>query len=254
MYHSVIFGSKNTYDDWKIVPSERPVFVPPAQKTTYIDLPGADGSLDVSDTLTGYPLFEDREGSLNFYVLNDHDHYNWATTYSDIMSYLHGKQLHAILEDDPDWYYDGRFWVESWTPDAHHSKISIKYRVNPYKWSVITSTDPNWLWDSFNFETDSIMASRFRNISVASNSVWTLLTFEDNDAGQAPISPTFHVATNNGNGMRFYLQNRTRGTYVEYNLPEGTSTNRRIMLLNGDITMGFKGIGTVSVEFRRGRL
>lgn len=29
---SVTFGDKNTWDDWKIIPSIRPVFTPPKQK------------------------------------------------------------------------------------------------------------------------------------------------------------------------------------------------------------------------------
>ena len=28
-YHSVVFGEKNTWDDWHLVPSSRPVINPP---------------------------------------------------------------------------------------------------------------------------------------------------------------------------------------------------------------------------------
>lgn len=254
MYHSVIFGGKNTFDDWKIVPSERPVFVPPTQKTNFIDIPGADGSLDVSDSLTGYPVFNDREGSLNFTVLNEYEHYNWAVLYSDIMTHLHGRKMHAILEDDPNWYYDGRFWVDAWTPDSYHSKITIKYRVNPYKWSVRTSTDPNWLWDPFNFEEDSVVPSPFVNITVTSNDFWTIMYFDETEAGNAPVCPIFRISTNSGNGMRVYIRNTTLGTYAERSIPEGTSSHRDLMIFGGDNEIGFKGAGTVSLEFRRGRL
>ena len=71
-YHSVNFGDKNTWDDWKLVPSNRPVIDPPTQKTNYIDIPGADGSLDISTALTGYPVYNDRVGSIEFIVMNDY--------------------------------------------------------------------------------------------------------------------------------------------------------------------------------------
>lgn len=64
MYHSVFFGGKNTWDDWHIVPSSRPVIKPPTKKTNYLDIPGADGNLDLSEALTGYPVYNNREGSI----------------------------------------------------------------------------------------------------------------------------------------------------------------------------------------------
>lgn len=50
MYHSIIFyknddftSGLNTYDDWFLIPTSRPVFNPPAVKTKYIDIPGRTG-------------------------------------------------------------------------------------------------------------------------------------------------------------------------------------------------------------------
>ena len=258
MYHSVLFGKddvfKNTYDDWKIVPTERPVIVTPSQKTNYLDIPGADGSLDLSDTLTGYPVFNDREGSLSFYVLNEYDNYDWARLYSDICTYLHGSKMQMILEDDPEWYYYGRFWVESWSPDSYHSQVTIKYRVGPYKWSTQSSTDPNWLWDSFNFETDMILHTQFKDIQVRSDTSWTTKRYVSTAIGQAPACPDYIINSNSGNGMDVFVRNNTSGTYAEAHLQDGVSSDHGLMIFGGDITLGFKGAGVVSVDFRRGRL
>ena len=254
MYHSVIFGEKHTYDDWRLVPTERPVIVPPTQKTNFIDVPGADGSLDVSDALTGYPIYNDREGSLSFYVLNEYDGYNYANVYSDVMTNVHGKRLRMILEDDPGWYYDGRFWVDNWTPDSYHSKISIKYRVDPYKWSTTTSIDSHWYWSTFNFETDVITSTEFVNIPVASNSSWTVKNYSQGTLGLAPTLPKFTVRSNNGRGMDIFIRNISTNTYADAHFPDGTSSNHRLMITNGDISIGFKGAGTVTMDFRMGKL
>ena len=56
----------NTWDDWHMLPTARPMFTPPDVKTNYIDIPGGNGSLDLTEALTGYPLYSNRTGSLNF--------------------------------------------------------------------------------------------------------------------------------------------------------------------------------------------
>ena len=67
MYHSITFGSKNTWEDWHLVPTSRPLFLPPKQKKSITDIPGGDGVLDMSEALTGYPVFNNREGSFEFH-------------------------------------------------------------------------------------------------------------------------------------------------------------------------------------------
>lgn len=98
MYHSITFGEKNTWDDWHLIPTSRPVFNPPPTETHMIKIPGANGVLDLSESLTGYPIYENRTGSIEFIVENGHE--RWDIAYSDIMDYIHGKQMRAILEDD----------------------------------------------------------------------------------------------------------------------------------------------------------
>ena len=130
MYHSVTFGNKNTWDNWHIVPSSRPVFNPPKQKVNTLDIQGGNGIIDLSESLTGYPVYNNREGSFEFIVMNDYK--PWQETYSDIADYIHGQKMRAVLEDDPQYYYEGRFSVNSWKSDKDWSKITIDYNVSPY--------------------------------------------------------------------------------------------------------------------------
>ena len=123
MYHSVTFGNKNTWDNWHIVPSSRPVFNPPKQKVNTLDIQGGNGIIDLSESLTGYPVYNNREGSFEFIVMNDYK--PWQETYSDIADYIHGQKMRAVLEDDPQYYYEGRFSVNSWKSDKDWSKITI---------------------------------------------------------------------------------------------------------------------------------
>lgn len=250
MIQSITFGDKNTWDDWKILPTERPVFAPPKPKTTYIDIPGGNGALDLSEPLTGYPIYENRTGSFTFRVMNDY--VEWHERYTEIMEYLHGRSMNAILADDPNYFYKGRFTVDSWASGDTWSQITIGYTVDPYKWSVLSSVDP-WLWDPFNFSNGVILEETFSSIKIDSPNGWTASTFDANMFGRAPISPTFNVSDSNGLMVRFI--NTYLGIDETVYLIDGKNTIPDFVFYGqSSYTLMFKGVGTVSIEFRVGRL
>lgn len=250
MIQSITFGDKNTWDDWKILPTERPVFAPPKPKTTYIDIPGGNGALDLSESLTGYPIYENRTGSFTFRVMNDY--VEWHERYTEIMEYLHGRSMNAILADDPNYFYKGRFTVDSWASGDTWSQITIGYTVDPYKWSVLSSVDP-WLWDPFNFSNGVILEETFSSIKIDSPNGWTASTFDANMFGRAPISPTFNVSDSNGLMVRFI--NTYLGIDETVYLIDGKNTIPDFVFYGqSSYTLMFKGVGTVSIEFRVGRL
>ena len=250
MIQSITFGDKNTWDDWKILPTERPVFAPPKPKTTYIDIPGGNGALDLSESLTGYPIYENRTGSFKFRVMNDY--VEWHERYTEIMEHLHGRSMNAIHADDPDYFYKGRFTVDSLESGDTWSQITIGYTVDPYKWSVLSSVDP-WLWDPFNFEKDIIWEQSFSNIVINSPSSWTSDTFDGVLFGKSPISPVFNVSNSNGLMVRFV--NAYLGIDETVYLVDGKNTIPDFVFYGqNSYTLMFKGVGTVSIEFRVGRL
>lgn len=146
-------GMINTWDDWHLIPTSRPVFQQGDVKTIYVDIPGADGQIDLTEALSGYPTYKNREGSLEFIVANGWRQ-NWATGFSQFANWLHGRVLRVILDDDPEYFYEGRFKLNEWKSnnDGTWSNVTIDYNLKPYKYSVYLSTD-RWLWDPFNFET-----------------------------------------------------------------------------------------------------
>lgn len=235
MIQSITFGDKNTWDDWKILPTERPVFAPPKPKTTYIDIPGGNGALDLSESLTGYPIYENRTGSFKFRVMNDY--VEWHERYTEIMEHLHGRSMNAILADDPDYFYRGRFTVNNWESGATWSLITIGYTVDPYKWSNLLSTQNN----------------AFSNIVINNTSAWTIKTFDGKLFGTAPISPTFIVSNSSGLTVRYV--NTYLGVDETVYLIDGENEIPNFVFYGQSLyTFMFKGIGTVSIKFRVGRL
>jgi hypothetical protein len=134
VYHSITFGDKNTWDDWHLIPTSRPVFSPPPVKIKFVDVPGINGKLDLLHELIGENTYGNRTGSFQFVVANDY--WGWDTAYSTIMNYLHGQTLNATLEDEPGYYYTGLFSVSEWLSNKEFSVITINYNVQPDKIAV----------------------------------------------------------------------------------------------------------------------
>lgn len=283
MYHSITFGEKNTWDDWHLVPTSRPVFNPPSVKTKTLDIPGVDGVIDLTESLTGYPVFNNREGSIEFVVLNDfchlvETHEEWYEVYSSVMDYLHGQQMKAVLDDDKEYYYEGRFAVNSWKSEKDYSKIVIDYSVGPYKWLFRSSLD-DWLWDPFNFETGIIPQNVFKSIAVTA--VNTKFTFDKSLFGRAPVCPSFTVSTTKNAGVKIRFINSKLGIDYSTTLLDGTTQVPDIVFLGDTVMIYLQCVipsdtysnlldssdgnaiigqalsevtGTVSIDFKQGRL
>lgn len=143
--HSITFNGLNTWDTWHMAPKSRPFVVAPQVKTEYIDIPGADGSLDYTEVLTGKPRYASRTGQWDFII--DNGYVNWPDLYSDILMKLHGKYFDEIvLEDDPYYKWKGRLSVTGQFGNKDYSSVSISYVLDPYKRPLDSKELPNWMW------------------------------------------------------------------------------------------------------------
>lgn len=131
MYHSITFGEKNTWDDWRLIPSSRPIVVPPTLVTSYIEVPGRSGTLDLTEFYNGSPVYGNREGSWEFVFMQAAA--PWDDRYREILNFLHGKRLPIALEDDPNYLYYGRLSISD--PKAGRSAmgLTIEYVIDPFK-------------------------------------------------------------------------------------------------------------------------
>lgn len=234
MYHSITFGSKNTWDDWHLIPKSRPVFNPPPVKTHFVEIPGGDGSIDLSTALAGRPLFGNRVGSFEFYVENGFK--DWSALYSEIMVYLHGQKMRAVLEDDPAYFYEGRFTVNAWKSEQQRSTIVIDYNVNPYKRDTRAS-DEDWIWDTFNFETG--IARYYEDLTVTNR--LDLVVIGD----VMPAIPTI-IASANGMSVEF--------NGIGHSLNKGENVLSLIKIQNGENHISFFGNGKITIRLIGGRL
>lgn len=233
----VTFGTKHSYRDWGLLLKSRPVISPPSPKTVYVDIPGSDGIIDLTESLTGDVKFDNRTITCEFVVLDARN--RWSDIYSEIMDYLHGQRMRVRLDEDPTYYYEGRLQVNEWKSDKVTSTITIEGDVEPYKMEMFSSLE-DWEWDSFNFETGIIRD--YKEIRVDESLTFTI------EGRRKSVVPSFTVVSDDGSG----LQVRFNGT--TYDLPDGTSRVLNIVIKNGTNTLYFTGNGTVSIDYRGGRL
>lgn len=147
--------TKNTWEDWGLVPTSRPLVSPPTRKQKIIDIPGMSGYLDLSNVLVGQNLYNRRTGTWEFAVYNP-QRTPWNVLYDEIMNFFIAptEKIDVYLLDDPRWYYTGYVAVKEWksNSDGTGSKITFEYELEPYKRFYCNSLDSQEMWDMFSFE------------------------------------------------------------------------------------------------------
>ena len=134
----ITFGSKQTFNDWGLYLSTRPVIAPPEVRTKYIDIPGTNGALDLSEILGGV-TYKTRNFNVTLVAIRNRN--NWDSIYSTVMGYLHGQRRTMILDDDPQYRWSGRFSVDSITYGDRTCKIAISGTLKPYKVKISDGTE-----------------------------------------------------------------------------------------------------------------
>ena len=260
MMHSVVFGDGSlypasaadhkggqfkakydTYKDWFLIPASRPTVPPPGGQTKFVSIPGRDGDIDLSEWLRqGRPAYGNRSGSFSFYVENEHEF--WMTIYPKIMNSLHGKTFKMVLEeDDPDYYYEGRFSVDSWKSEAARSTVTISYNLQPWK-RRIRKVSERMIWDVFNFEQDyDYDPWGLGNIAVSGEKTYSLW------GDGYPWQPEIKVLSGGPITVRF------GGKTAEY-LTTGLYSGSLGYAAYGPNSLKLTGTGTVSVDWRGGSL
>ena len=130
----VSFGQYHSETDFGLI--LQPYSIPlPEVKTEYIDIPGADGSIDLSEIL-GDVCFSDRVFKLTLKKLDRAR--AWEDLITPVANATHGRRLHIVFDSDPDFYFIGRCRLLDLVPQRAVATVSIELRCEPYKYQEIT--------------------------------------------------------------------------------------------------------------------
>lgn len=218
---------------YRSVLTEKHSVQPPVLKSFFRDIPGADGAADLSTVISGRPTYERRQITMNFQ--SEYAENQWAAMFSEIMKEFHGKEGKIIFGDNPDYYYFGRMEVSGYERIRTTGKFTITANADPYKYEMTSSLEP-WRWDSFNFRNGIIRS--YGKITVNGSKILNIHGLE------RWVVPVFIVEGN----VRVSFEDRT------YDLKPGTSKIYAIAIKPGENILKFDGTGTVSVDYRGGKL
>lgn len=238
MYHSVTIGTKNMYTDFYMVTDGQVSIAPPSVKTNSVEVPGASGAIDLAESLTNYPLYQNRSGEINFHVLNNKP-LSWQQLYNSLMDYLHGKRMKLVLEDDPDYYYEGRYAVgePSHNNDGTWTDIKILYDIDPYKYYKTPKS--------------------YRCVLTGGSHY---LDFQDNSVGRMPVVPELVVSSVSSSGLTIVANNAELGISNLTKSITHTGTYKFYDIVLSKIvptnvcSMNISGTGVVTISFRKGEL
>ncbi len=127
----VSFGDIHSFHDLNLILSEYEIS-PAEPKTSYIDIPGGDGSLDLTEA-HGEVKYSDRDITFTFTV-SPYDITPIEEKKTQIANALNGLRCKITLDKDAEYYYLGRVTVDKHQRDKKIKKITISARVAPYKY------------------------------------------------------------------------------------------------------------------------
>ncbi len=198
---------------------QQKVDVQPAEpKTKYVDIPGGNGSKDLTEALGVGVKFKDRTISWTF-ALYPKD--NWYAKQKEVSGLLNGLSCLITLDEDSLYYYEGRLTVGNHKSDNQLKQITVKAVCRPYK------LKKNATIVKYNLD------SEYRTILLMN--------------GRMPVAP--EITVNTATDIKF------NGNV--YRLPEGKNKILDIMLTEGSNVLEAKtgsGIGNISFLYREGAL
>lgn len=234
----VTFGDYHSYEEWRLRLKGIKIGTP-APKKVLVDIPGGDGVLDLSRSLTGNIQYETRTLEFTFDA-RDCNYFTWSDLLSDIAGKLHGNRVNIVLDTDQSYYYDGLLEVSSEKSNEATATIIISAECQPYKMELFGSLE-DWKWDPFDFENGIIR--EYGNLRVDGSLTFII------EGRRKPVIPSFTVASADGTGLKVRVNSGTT-----YELPDGTNRIITLRITEGENTLYFTGNGTVSIDYRGGVL
>lgn len=233
IFFSVSINGIHLLKEYKLALKERHCVQPPVPKMLYQDVPGADGSMDLSTASANRTVYERREIKMNFGCGKNLS--EWPTVFSSILREFHGKNGTIIFDDDPSYFYTGRMAVSDYKRVQTLGTFTITINAEPYKYELLSSLE-DWKWGPFNFRTGVIRD--YKDLQVSGSRELVIFGTEKWVIPEITASGIMAV--------------RFEGN--TYDLKKGVQKIYGIVIKEGNNQLVFNGNGTISVSYRGGVL
>jgi hypothetical protein len=130
----VKIGDKWSYGEWELQLGKDWNIDPATAKTTFVDIPAGDGSLDMSEALTGEPVYGRR--NIKFDLVTGIPDDQWERIRMELDNYCNGQKMRLIFPHDPHRFFIGRFNVKSVKRDGPIMTISVEVNAEPWRYKI----------------------------------------------------------------------------------------------------------------------
>lgn len=227
----------HTYNDWGLYVTNANPIGDPVQYTNYLEIPARNGKIDLSEALSGRPIFTHRPIKIN--LMGTREITAWDSVISAFRNMIMGQVCKIQFDNDPSYFWRGRVGITDFSSVWEWGKFTLDIpEAEPYKYDITSSAEP-WLWNPFNFETGII----------------TQIGAIDVDGTETLVIPHGNMLTS----PEFVVSNFTTLSVeydgVTYGLTSGTNVIPSILVGgDADVTLTFTGNATVQVVYRGGSL
>jgi hypothetical protein len=224
----VTFDGLHSYTDFDLILNS--VAISPAEpKTYYVEIPGADGKIDITDSM-GDVRYKNRTISIGFTYKGTHG--EQLNAYSRLGNAVHGQRMDVSIDADSNYHYEGRVSIKKCEHMPYACTFDVECDVEPYKYHAADE----WLWDPFDFENDYV-----------------------NEISNKQVDGTLELMVIGGKKNTvpwISCSNDMNLTYdgVLYNLKSGRNRILAVKIKEGENYFVFEGNGVVSLEFKGGDL
>lgn len=247
--------------DWHLIPAGKPVIAPPELIENYVDIPGANGRLDLTETLTGYPLYQMRTGDLTFVVVPDSRDvihpwsWEWSgwtleKAYADIAREIHGRKIQLILADEDEkekvdndwittrcWMYTGRVTLGDLQAAKEYNMLTMHYALEPFRTAYYPQQQDS---GSVDLSNNWIVNENYQVDHTAIQSGQTAMLSIDIDRWPGRIIPELRVSRG---GITATIENSDSGAGISATLTPGVYKYPAIQLAPGGNMLYFRNDG-----------
>lgn len=148
--HKVFLNGTDMEATYQLITAVKPIVSPPEAKTEYVEILGADGLLDLSQSVDGLPHFNNRSLELEFIIRQEAD---CARVMHSLTTYYHNRRVSVRLpDDDPEYVYFGRVTLNPVEHDGHFHRVTMSVNIDltsAYKMEEGYIQVPAWGGDDY---------------------------------------------------------------------------------------------------------
>lgn len=131
-------GSKWSFDAWGLLLAAGWTLEPATPKTAFLEVPAADGTLDITEVLAGEPRFNNRMLMFGLVLLQPEA--EWETIRREVDNYCNGQRMKITLPHDQRHYLMGRISTGTLERQAGSALLPFSVTCDPWRYKNRTTT------------------------------------------------------------------------------------------------------------------